>query len=577
MVKEGPLIKSALQEKHLFYQRLSRLFQWRRFRANPIFLLISALWIVLLYGRGICGPFIYDDITHIQENPAISSWGRAIHYFRAGDVFTHDLLRGGGASYRPLLWLSLAFDRHLWNLNPCRFHLTNLLLHWMGGFFCFVLLRRMQAPTMLAAITCLLWLSLPINSEAVAWISGRTYPLMCIFLVLSLLIAESYLARGSSLTLFIYLAVLLGALFSNEEGILAPLLAMLLAYFRDRTPQRRWLALALTGAIADGIYFSLRRLAVAPMPGGSASFSIIGISFFKYVAWMLFPLHMSVERSTDTPANGFSVTAAVTLFALLCLFGLIYWLRKRVPLAAFGLAWMAIALFPYCGIVPIYQGMAERYVYLASFGLVLAIVAMAWRSKTTERSALLCLVMLWGLWGAWHLRSRVLKWNDPTALYQSSLEATPRSIKLLSNLGGAFEASGDYSKAMESYRKALALNSEYIPAIIGVGNIAQRTGDMAQAEREYKRAIMVEPSEEASYCYLGALFFREEKIDQAIQNLSKAAALNPSDPTPFADLGVVYQKTGDSKLALQMYTKVLALKPDDPEALINLRALQSAQ
>ena len=577
MVNRPPLIKSAFQKKHLSHPRLNEVLQWSRFHTNAIFLLVSALWIVLLYGRGICGPFVYDDLNHIQENPALSSWENTLHYFRTGDAFAHDLLPGGGSAYRPLLWLSLAFDRHLWNLNPCGFHMTNLILHWMGGFLSFILLRRMQVPTMLSAATCLLWLGLPINSEAVAWISGRTYPLMYIFLILSLLMAESYLKRGSIFTLFFYLAVLLGALLSNEEAILVLPLTMLLAYFSDRVAHRRWLALALTGAVADGVYLVSRELAGAHMPGGPPSFSIIGTLFFKYVAWMLLPLHMSVERSTDVPANRFSVIAAAALIGLLCFFGMVYWLRKRQPLPAFGLAWMAIALLPFCGIVPIYQGMAERYVYLASFGFILAIVATAWQSKTAERSALVCIVILWGVGGAWNLRSRVLDWNDPIALYQASLETTPRSIKLLNNLGAAFETSGHFSKAMECYKKALELNPQYVPAIIGTGNIDQRAGDMARAEQEYRRAITIEPSDEAAYCYLGALSFREGKIDQAIQNLSKAIAMNPSDPTPYDDLGVVYQKMGDSEHAIQMYTKVLALKPGDPEALTNLRTIQSTQ
>jgi tetratricopeptide (TPR) repeat protein len=577
MVNRLPLIKSAFQKKHLSHPRLNEVLQWSHFHAKTMFLLVSALWIVLLYGRGICGPFIYDDLSHIQENPALSSWENTLHYFRAGDTFAHDLLPGGGSAYRPLLWLSLAVDRHLWGLNPCGFHITNLILHWMCGFLSFILLRRMQVPTMLSVATCLLWLGLPINSEAVAWISGRTYPLMYIFLMLSLLMAESYLKKGSIPTLFLYSAALLGALLSNEEGILALPLTMLLAYFSERTAQRRWLALALTGAVADGVYLVSRELVSAHMPGGPPLFSIIGTLFFKYVAWMLLPLHMSVERSTDVPANRFSVIAATAIVGLLCLLGMIYWLRKRLPLSAFGLIWMAIALLPFCGIVPIYQGMAERYVYLASFGFILAIVAAVWQSKAAARSTLVCIVILWGLWGAWHLRSRVSDWNNPIALYQASLETTPGSIKLLNNLGGAFETSRNLSKAMECYKKALELNPKYVPAIIGIGNIDQRTGDMDGAEQEYRRAITIEPSEEAAYCYLGALSFREGKIDSAIQNLSKAIVINPSDPTPYDDLGVVYQKMGDSERAIQMYNKVLALKPGDPEALTNLRTIESTR
>src|SRR6202012_359130 len=149
--------------------------------------------------------------------------------------------------YRPLLWLSLSFDRHVWDLNPCGFHLTNLILHWVSGYLFFVLLRRMQASQIFSATVCLLWVGLPINSEAVAWISGRTYPLMCVFLVLGLLFAASYRTRSSVLTLCLFGTASIGALLSNEQGIVLLPLAVLLAYLLMNASPRRWLALALGG------------------------------------------------------------------------------------------------------------------------------------------------------------------------------------------------------------------------------------------------------------------------------------------------------------------------------------------
>ncbi|HTZ89992.1 MAG TPA: tetratricopeptide repeat protein [Alloacidobacterium sp.] len=532
---------------------------------------------VLLYGSCICGSFIYDDISHIQQNPALVSWKGAFHYFRTSDAFAHDLLPGGGSSYRPLLWLSLALDRHLWGLQPCGFHITNLLLHWISGSLYFILLRRMRAPTLLAAAVCLLWLGLPINSEAVAWISGRTYPLMCIFLVSSLLAADSYLTKGSTPALFLYTAGLLAALLSNEEGILVLPLTILLAYFKEKTPQRRWLSLGVAGAVATAGYFVLRRLAVAHMPSGPASFLMLGTAFFKYVMWILFPVHMSVERSTDTPANSLSLASIAALTGMFCFLMLLYWFRKRNALIVFGLTWMAITLLPFCGIVSLYQGMAERYVYLASFGLVLAIIAAAWHTSTPKRFVMFALIVLWGFWGARRLEARASEWKDPVSLYQSSLETTPGSTKLTYNLGTAFEASGNFYKASEYYHKALELNPKYVPAMVGLGNLDQRTGNMAKAEQEYRQAASMDPSDGNVRCYLGALLFREGKIAPAIQELSQAVAMNPSNSTAYLDLGVIYQKSGDPERAAQMYAKVLALQPGDPEALTDLQTLRSME
>jgi Flp pilus assembly protein TadD len=314
----------------------------------------------------------------------------------------------------------------------------------------------------------------------------------------------------------------------------------------------------------------------AQTPGGTVSVSTVGTVFLKYVLWILFPIHMSVERSTDFPAHGFSVTATATLAALLCLLLLAYWLRNRARLAAFGLIWTMISLLPFCGIIPVYQGMAERYAYLASFGLIVSVVAFAWNAEGRKRSVLLSIVLLWGLWSAWRLRARVFDWTDPVQLYQSSLEATPRSTKLLYNLGAAYEAQGDFSKASESYRQTLALNPAYVPAIVEMGNIDQQAGNTTEAEQQYRRAIAIDPSDENIYTNLGALFLQEGKIDDAIRELSRAVAMAPSDPTAYYDLGAAYQKAGDDKRAIEMYTKALELKPGDPDTLKNLQTLLPA-
>jgi len=539
---------------------------------------LSALWVVLLYGRCISGAFIYDDTSHIQDNPALASWTGAFHYFRTGDTFTHDLLPGGGSAYRPLLWLSLAFDRHLWGLHPFGFHITNLLLHWISGSLYFILLRRMRAPTLLAASICLLWLGLPINSEAVAWISGRTYPLMCIFLVSSLLAAQSYLTKGSTLTLVLYSVGSLAALLSNEEGILVLPLTILLAYFvNEKAPHRRWLTLGMAGVVTSAIYFVLRHFADAHGPNGPSSFLTLGTTFFKYVMWILFPVHMSVEHSTDTPANTLSLASVAAWAAIVCLLILLYWFRERNALTALGLAWTIIALLPFCGIVSLYQGMAERYVYLASFGVALAIIAAAWQYSSPTRFALFSLIFLWGFWVAKRLESRASDWRDPISLYQSSLETTPNSTKLTYNLGTAFEAAGDFYKAREYYHRALNLNPKYAPAMVALGNIDQRTGNMEKAEQEYRQAAAMDPSDGDAYCYLGVLSFHEGKTDRAIQELSQAIAMSPSNSTAYLDLGVVYQESGNRQGAIQMYAKALALRPGDPDALTNLQTLRSME
>jgi protein O-mannosyl-transferase len=555
--------------------RYNRLIEWSRSHPLVPFASASAIWVGMLYAGCLRGPFIYDDIDKIQGNLALTSWTKTSTYFFTSQPFAQDLLPGGGSAYRPLCWLSFCLDRHLWGLNSYGFHITNLLLHWGAGVLFFILLRQMLTSAVRSAAVCFLWLALPIQSEAVAWISGRAYPLMCVFLALSLLMSYLYLVKGSASALFVYLASFIAALLSNEQSILLlPLTLLLLICLPRSVPRYRGIILGAIGAILDGIYLLLRERIHAQAPRGHISFFVLGTTVFKYAAWTLLPVHMSIERSTDLPADSFSIASAIALTGLIAVIALAWGTRRKMPYVTFGLLWFLIALLPFCGIIPIYQGMAERYAYLASFGILLAIVAAAWQTSGKRRSTFIALLLLWGAWNVWRLRERAQEWDNPIALYQSSLIATPRSSKLLYNLGTTYEMATNFSLAREYYEKTLAIDPRYAPAIIELGNLDQQEGNLAQAKQEYQQALALSPSDETIYCDLGVVLFRQGNLKEAESILSRAIVLSPSDSTAYYDLGAIYQHVGDNQKAMQMYNKVLELKPGDPDTVDNMRSLR---
>jgi tetratricopeptide (TPR) repeat protein len=549
------------------------------FAAHPtaLFALVSALWVLLLYRHALAAPFVYDDISHVQQNTALLSWRGVFGYWAHAVTFTSSFRGSGGSSYRPLYWLSLAVDRAIWGLNPAGFHFTNILLHWANGVLAFLLLRKLRVSLLVSAAATLLWLCLPINSEAVVWVAARAYLLMGCALLASLLAAQWYLRSGKMLGVGLFALATLVALLAHEEGILILPLMLLVAYVIDRAPRREWLVLCGAAGGAAVVYFLLRRAAVTPSGEGQASPWATGIAFLKYLRWMVLPVGMSVERSTDLPANRLSLAAMGAIALVLVLLAAIVWLRKRSPEVAAGLLWMTVALLPFCGVVFIYQGMAERFDYLASLGFALAAAAVAYREQGRWRDVALGCVVLWALWGVWRLEARVEEWRDPETLYEASLRATPRSAGMLVNLGDTYLQRGDAQQARRLYEQALAVDPSYVGAIINLGAAYQQLGDRAAAEREYERAIALAPSAEGAHADLGALYFADGRTDAALQQLIKATKLNPSDATAYYDLGAIYQNTGRREDAERMYEKVLALRPNDPDTLRNLARLKEKQ
>jgi tetratricopeptide (TPR) repeat protein len=573
--------------------------------------LLSACLVLAVYGRALGAPFVYDDLDQIVNNPSLQSWHATLaRFFLAPVSFTNEFFgRPGGATYRPLYWVSLSLDRQLWGIaGVAGFHFTNLFLHWIDGVLLFHLLRRIRVAALTAAAACALWLVLPVNTEAVAWVSGRAYPLSTLFLLLGLLVGLRFL-RGPSLALLAGFALLaLGAVFSHEQGVLlAPLLILVIWFTRAGAPSAR-LALLGTAVAADAVYLGAKVRVGAHGGAGQAGLWSVGAEFWRYLGWLFAPVHMSVERSTSLPPNGASISALLFWLALVALLGAAVLLRNRAPLLVFGVGWGCLALLPFCGFVFIYQGMAERFLYLGSIGFVVATVAAAaLASPGLPRQASVAVLVLWGAWGAWRANLRVSDWTDPVRLYRNSLEATPRSASLYENLGFALRQAGDLDGALAAYGHALQLQPQYEQAIASIGDIEADRGQFARALQEYAAALRLRPDDpkvllnnavalehlgqfapaeegfrhflalqpagSAAYVDLGSLYVTEHRISDAIRCFQQGIAANPQDADAYFDLAVVYQGSGQDTLALPLYRKVLALKPGDADTLENMARL----
>jgi protein O-mannosyl-transferase len=560
--------------------KTSRRSRWR-FLLRPLtavasgsdlwFAIISACWVALLYRHVIGAAFVYDDVPQIQHNAALLSWHSAGQYARAAVPFNSEFRGFGGSFYRPLFWFSLALDRSLWGLHAIGFHLTNLVLHWANGLLAFLLLKRLRVSSLLSAAVSICWLGLPIDAEVVAWISGRAISLAVLFLLIALLCADWYRRSNKIVALLAYAIASFGALLSHEIGILTLPLACLILYATNAVP-RRWLVLSGVGVAVAAVYLWLRHLRGAHLSSGVAVIIGSGISFWKYIGWMLLPLRMSIERSTDVPTDT-PVTTAAASIGVLALFIAILQLRSKLPEVAAGLAWLCIALSPFCGIVPIYQGMAERYTYLAALGLVLAIAGLSSHLESWTRSLVLYALILWVSWGVWRLNARVLDWRDEISLYAKSLEATPKSSVLLYNLGVALAEAGDASKAAVYYQRAIDLNPQYTSAFINLGNLFQSQGNYSQSAALYERAISLDPRDPDAWVNLGTLYLQLALNQQAKIAYENAIALKSNDVEAIIDLGAALQRLGDLSGAEQAYQRAIAVDPSQAPAYCDLGAL----
>ena len=565
-----------------------------------------------LYWRALGAPFVYDDLDRIANNPDLSSFHATFRsYFLSPVELTTHFRGAGGSMFRPLFWLSLSVDRHVWGLNPSGFHFTNIVLHWLNGFLLFLLLRRFGAPAVIAATTSFIWLGMPINSEVVAWVSGRAYLLCAFFLILALWSARTYLLEQKNAFLAYVFAFSFTAFCCHECGILLLPLVVLSAWGMKRLLDRSAGILISLVLMSDGLFLVVRRL-VGTRSGGGGGPAVwqVGLTFWKYVLWTVLPVHMSIERATSTPPNMYSPAAVVALGGVAALCVGIVLLRARAPLIALGLAWSTLAILPFCGVVFIYQGMAERYMYFASAGVALAISSLVFQHTAPLKQIVAGLAILWVAWGAWRLKVRVADWCDPLLLYQSSVETTPDAV-LFYNLGWAWREKGNLDNALTAYREATRLWPDYEQAQASVGQVLamlgrpreaitpynralalrpedsatrvdlavalEQLGNGQEAEQQFRKSLVLAPASTPALNGLGSLLLLEGRPDEAIPLLQQSIHEKPSDTTAYYDLAVLYQQQGQVAKALELYRKVLEINPNDQDAIANATRLSGSR
>ena len=101
------------------------------------------------------------------------------------------LLFSNSGYYRPLLGATFILDNYFWMLEESFLHLDNVLLHLGNTVLLYAVTERLakrvgiQPIAGIPFIVALLFALHPLATESVNWISGRTDPLACLFLLLS--------------------------------------------------------------------------------------------------------------------------------------------------------------------------------------------------------------------------------------------------------------------------------------------------------------------------------------------------------------------------------------------------------
>lgn len=486
-----------------------------------------------------------DDSDYVLQNPYVRhglTWAGARWAMTAFDAY----------NWHPLTWLSLQLDAQLFGVKHAwGFHLTNLLLHAANVVTLYAALRVMTGAVWRSVLVAALFAVHPLRVESVAWVSERKDVLSALFWMLTLLAYAGYARRPSVVRYGTVVLLFALGLTAKPMLVTLPFVLLLLDYW----PLRRC---AFWGRERPPTFAptSLLRLIVEKIPLLilSAGCSAATVAAQQEIVQKVehFPLDLRVENAltvyvryvtkllwpTDLafhyPHPGdqliaWQATAAGLILAAITIMALVT--ARRWPYLVVGWLWYLGTLVPVIGLVQVgQQAMADRYTYLPTIGLGIALIwgladAVArWRIYPALSAAAAAVVLA----GCVALtRVQVGHWREDLTLWEHTLHVTSENSVAHYELGFALAQAGRLDEAIAQYRAALALQPEYGAVYVYLGIALARRGDPEGAIQELREALRLQPENAMAYNNLGLVLSSQGKTDAAIECFAHAVRIDP--------------------------------------------------
>lgn len=130
----------------------------------------------------------------------------------------------------------------------------------------------------------------------------------------------------------------------------------------------------------------------------------------------------------------------------------------------------------------------------------------------------------------------------------------------------ALYETGDMEKAVQHYRRALAIDADCAEAHAGLGLSLARISEIEQSCIHLERAWQLSPDCGLLANWLADAYFDQGNFDRAIELYGEALRLDPSDNNAQNDMADAFRLKGDFSTAVKMYDRALAIDPGDTNA-----------
>lgn len=607
------------------------------------------LWLllagVLAFANSTQGKFLWLDHSELEgANYRIVDaedfgriWTQTIEEYQARRSGVQ-VREGQGGYWRPIYALGVSLDWLLWDGSPWLDHVENILWHLATVVGLYLLGNQVFGSTD-DGRRAVFWATLlfavhPLGVHSVTWISGRK-DTMCAAFGIAALVALGHATRKletreagwrrAARWLALSAVCLLLSIGSKELGFLVPLMATVLFWpplraVEEVDQRRRTVRLAGLAVLwATALVMVVYRLGVVGARGLDESYPtdslLRNLAMTANVAWhyvlrILVPYEVRLSDAwpvVQTIGAG-DALALIAFFALAALVA--YGWFKGWPWTL-GVIWFVIWMLPTSGIMPLRHFRAERYLYPASWGILVAALllllpladkAFAPHGRRVAGVLLTLIAAIFAMKTAFentywqndlslfghsvaqdphHVEGRIqlsrlaLERDDDQQAAQLALEALEQmrdrsyvayGVPYYAHtwLGTALLRLGRPAEALEQFQQAL----QYFPDSPGgyenmaMAEVAQ--GNMSAAKEDFLRAVELQPDDVEIRHNLVMTLLQLSEFAQAEAHLEYLVSALPEDAGHRARLAYCQWKLGKQEEARQNLQVARQLNPDDP-------------
>ncbi|MFT7464180.1 MAG: cytochrome c-type biogenesis protein CcmH/NrfG [Pseudohongiellaceae bacterium] len=506
------------------------------------------------------------------------------------------------ANWHPLTWLSHMADVQLFGGAADQaggHHLTSVMLHGLGAVLLFLALGRLTGRRGCAFVVAALFAVHPLRAESVAWVSERKDVLSGLFFMATLLAWEAY-GRGPTRRRFwlVFVALTLGLL-SKPMLVTLPCVLLLL----DAWPLGRWRGgplpsvtsggaapcrtgslfkeklplFAVVGAVVAATMFAQNKggavvdLGVLPFTERLARGSV---ALWSYVGKVLWPtdmvFHYPLAPGGTPLASAWLGALALLIVTLAVLVGP----GRRHPYLALGWLWFVGMLMPVIGLVAVgSQAMADRYTYLPSLGLTVALVFAAadvlrWCSLPRWLAPSLSALVIAVTAAAGH--EQVAVWRSSFRLYTHATSIDGGSSLAHLNLALVLSKRGDEDEAEQHFLEALEKGPSFGRNHSAYADLLAGQERWEEAAQHFQSSLELTPSDFVTLMGFAELRVSQERWTEGAALAERACALRPRSPQARSLLGSAFLGGGEFGPAVEAFKLLVEGSPDDAQARAQL-------